>query len=171
MGLEKKSLFNDTQTSMFLKGSSYGTSCSDLKDLGTACNKTIDHGLVIPNDVYVHKPSFKVNHTLKSLPSDQTQIISVLTYNILLHFGGAYNTAIAPNFKLLFDMINIEFVQFSVVPHLSLALNSVFWLLSVTLYRLRKAGVWHMVSAGTDEFSHTIQFPFSRQAGIWSWPF
>lgn len=97
MGLEKKSLFNDTQSSMFLEGSSYGTSCSDLKDLGTACKKTIDHGLVIPNNVYMHKPSFKANHTLKSLPSDQAQIIFVLTYNILLHFGEAYNTVIAPN--------------------------------------------------------------------------
>lgn len=78
LGKKKKSLFNDTQTSMFLEGSSYGTSCSDLKDLGKACNKTIDHGLVIPNNVYMHKPSFKVNHTLKSLPGEQTQIIFVL---------------------------------------------------------------------------------------------
>lgn len=95
---------------MFLEGSSYGTSCSDLKDPGTACSKTIDHGLVIPNNVYMHKPSFKVNHTLKSLPSVQTQIVFVLTYNILLRFGEACNTAIAPNIKLFFDVLNIEFV-------------------------------------------------------------
>lgn len=139
---------------MFLEGSSYGTSCSDLKDLGTACNKILDHGLVIPNNVCMHKPSFKVNHTLKSLPSDQTQIISVLTYSIFLHSGEAYNTAIPPNFKLFFDVLNTEFVQFPVVPHFCLALHSVFLLLSVILCPVKKAGVWHMVSASTDEYSH-----------------
>lgn len=36
------------------------------------------------------------------------KLLFVLTYNILLHFGEAYNTAIAPNFKLLFDVLNIE---------------------------------------------------------------